>query len=232
VKGSGKLADGTGISFTSVIGSTGRIPVHLMLYSNTGSAQGWLQLNAPDLADGTLDWLKNPQLATSKNYNYKSGFLLHQIRVAGSKYNKAIAPILGLVDGGVGTTNARITFQDGGISTAVMVNDLNNITFRISTTNGVTIPANTLALGLKLSASTGVLSGGFTLKNDLDATDTVQPVRTLPRPVKFFGLIVQRPGINLGVGHFLLSEMPKAGPPKTTLSTSDILSGKMVFGPK
>jgi hypothetical protein len=235
VKGSGKLADGTAVTFSSVLGSTGAIPVHIMLYSSTGFTQGWLQLNATDLVDGTLAWQKNPQLATSKNYNYKTGIPRHDLTLAGSKYNKTIAPVLGLTDGGVGSTNAKLSFSDAGLSTAATEPALNATTFRISNTNGVTMPANPAnpaTLTLKLTGATGLFTGTFLLKGDLDPTDTVLPIAVLSRSVKYSGVIVQRPGINQGVGHFLLNQLPKAGPPKTTLATSDILSGRMTLGPK
>ena len=49
----------------------------------------------------------------------------------------------------------------------------------------------------------------------------------LSRTVHYYGLIVQRVSVNKALGFFLLSKLPENGPPKTTLATSDILSGSV-----
>lgn len=249
---SGKLSDGTAVTFATTIGSTGQIPMHMMLYTNTGSVHGWMQITADHpttptngglpLLDGTIDWVKAAQLPTSTNHNYKAGIPLHSLTVAGGKYVKVVPTVLGLVDGGVGTTNARLTFSDGGLTGpapiigAMMAGDLNATTFRITNLNTLVMPvgavANPAALTFALNAATGALSGTFTLAKDPDPTDHVLPIALLSRKVAFAGVIVPRVSINKGVGYFLMPKLPEDGPPKTTLLTSDILSGSVELGPK
>ncbi|MBL9116473.1 MAG: cadherin-like beta sandwich domain-containing protein [Verrucomicrobiaceae bacterium] len=230
----GRLADGVAYTISTTIGSTSKIPFHLMLYGNTGSIHGWLTLSAPDL-DGSIDWGKSQQAPTSTSHNYITGFSLHKLTVMGSRYIPPVSPILGLSDGGPGTTNAKLTFSEAGISTSAQYAPLNGTTFRVTTTNSLVLPtgaANPTGLNVKLDAATGGFFGSFDLKNDPDPTDTVAPIRLLTRNAKFYGLVVTRTGIERGVGHFLLSELPQIGPPTTTLLTSDILSGRVNLGPK
>ena len=260
----GQLADGTPIATSTTIGSTGQIALHFMLYtavgSNPGSAHGWLQvaadsLNSPvnaglPVIDATMDWVKPAQPAASTNHNYKAGFLLHQLTMAGGLYLKPTTTVLGIQDLGLGTVDARLAFSDGGLTGpapivgASLAAQLNNTLFRISTANALFLPvgpvANPATLSLALTASSGALSGKFVLK-DPDPTVHTGTVPTLTRTVSFAGLLVPRanvtPGValNKGVGYFLLSKLPQdatANTPKTTLVTSDILSGQVVLGPK
>jgi hypothetical protein len=248
---SGKMADGTAATFSTTVGSTGRIPFHLMLYTNTGSAHGWMQIAADSvstptnaglpLLDGTIDWVKAAQPTASTNHNYKSGFALHSLTIAGGKYVKPTTTVLGLTDGGVGTTNARLTFSDGGLTGpapivgASMAAALNATTFRITSTNALIVlpTANPATLTFtSFNSSTGAIAGTATLANDPDPTDHIAPIAMLSRKITYAGVLVPRVGINQGVGYFLLSKLPEDGPPKTTLATSDILSGQIVLGAK
>ena len=117
-----------------------------------------------------------------------------------------------------------------------MAGDLNATTFRITNLNTLVMPvgavANPAALTFALNAATGALSGTFTLAKDPDPTDHVLPIALLSRKVAFAGVIVPRVSINKGVGYFLMPKLPEDGPPKTTLLTSDILSGSVELGPK
>lgn len=248
---SGKLADGTVATYATTIGSTGQVPLHLMLYTNTGSVHGWMQVTADSvvtptnagnpLLDGTVDWVKVAQAATSTNQNYKSGFALHKLTIAGGKYVKG-TPLLGIADAGVGTTNASLIFSEGGLTGpspivgASMATALNATTFRITSTNTLVMPVvalNPAALAIPtFNATTGAFTGTCVLRNDPDPTDLVAPITQLSRTVSFAGVLVPRVGINQGVGYFLLSKLPEIGSPNTTLKTSPILSGQIVLGPK
>ncbi len=248
---SGKLADGTVATYATTIGSTGQVPLHLMLYTNTGSVHGWMQVTADNvltptnagqpLLDGTVDWVKIAQAPASTNQNYKSGFALHQLTIAGGKYVKG-TPLLGIADAGLNTTNAKLTFSEGGLTGpppivgATMATALNATTFRLTSTNTLVMPVvalNPATLAIPtFNATTGAFSGTCVLKNDPDPTDLVAPITQLSRTVNFAGVLVPRVGINQGVGYFLLSKLPEIGTPNTTLKTSAILSGQIVLGPK
>jgi len=241
----GKLSDGSTTTANTTVGSTGQIPLHSMLYTTPGSAHGWVQVSQDStskptnggqpLLDGALDWVKDAQAPSSTNHNYKAGFPLHQLTAAGGKYVKPTTTVLGIIDNGLTTTDARLAFTDGGLlaglSPIVGAAQLNNTPFRITTTNTLVMPAGAVAnpatLTLALTASSGAFSGSFVLK-DPDPTGTA----LLSRTVYYYGLIVQRVSVNKALGFFLLSELPSDGPPKTTLATSDILSGQVVLEAK
>ena len=242
----GKLSDGSAMVANTTVGSAGQIPLHFMLYTTPGSAHGWVQVSLDStstptnagqpLLDGALDWVKDAQATTSTNHNYKAGFLLNrlQLTVAGGKYVKPTATVLGIVDQ-VSPTNARLAFSAGGlagsppIADASMAVQLNSTLFRITGANTVVMPtgasANPATLTLALTASSGAFSGSFVLK-DLDPTNPTSTAM-LSRTVHYYGLIVQRVSVNKALGFFLLSKLPENGPPKTTLATSDILSGSV-----
>jgi hypothetical protein len=80
----------------------------------------------------------------------------------------------------------------------------------------------------KLDASSGLMIGSFTLKNDPDPTDTTPPIALQQHTVNYAGVLVPRLG--MGVGQFQLAELPsQQGAVKTTLSTSPIWSGQVIL---
>ena len=180
--------------------------------------------------------MKDQQAPSSTNHNYKAGFLLNrlQLTAAGGKYVKPTTTVLGIVDQ-VSPTNAHLAFTDGGlagsppIADASMAVPLNNTSFRITSANVVLMAAgasaNPATLTLALTANSGAFSGTFILK-DLDPTNPTSTA-LLSRTAHYYGLIIQRVSVNRALGFFLLSKLPENGPPKTTLATSDILSGRV-----
>ncbi len=190
-----------------------------------------------------FDWLKKPQPVASTTRSYKSGIPLHKLNVIGGGYVK---PDPGNVVLGFGKTadNAKLTFGGANVETSVTYLNATNggpaasmdgKVFTITTTNAVIMPklptsaiANPATLTLTLNATTGAMSGGFTLKGDPDPTDHVPPIALLNRgPVMFNGLLVPRLG--RGVGCFQLQQLPDDGPPKTTLLKSPLLSGQVLL---
>lgn len=238
----GRMADGTGVSHTTLVGPEGELPVHLMLYDGAGSVHGWMNLSSPGspVLDGTLDWSKLPQDGALVR-NYRAGFPVHDLTVIGGRYSTPVAPalVLGLADGGVGSTNARLTFAEGGllgpppIVPAVMAPSLLT-DLRIKSGGSVVMPdrsSNPAGVFLSLNPVTGSISGGFVLK-DSDPTDHAAPIGTVTRQVSFHGLLVTRAGFNKGAGFFLLPKLPSDGPPKTAQDRTEILSGQVLLEAK
>ena len=244
----GKMADGTVASLTTTTGSLGDIPMHLLLYSGTGAAHGWLTATADSagaptnggqaLLDGTIDWNKNAQTVSTRLY--KSGFLLHQLTAVGGKYTKPAVGqfVLGLLNN-VGGNNAKFVFSDGGLTGPAPIAAASgaaalNMAFRIAPTTAastatVKLPAggaNPDLLNLSLSTSTGSFSGGFVLK---DAPDATKPTVKVSRSASFYGVLVPRVGLEQGVGFFILGELPAAGLPATALTTTAQLSGQVLI---
>ena len=53
------------------------------------------------------------------------------------------------------------------------------------------------------------------------------PAKALLRTVTYRAVLVNDGGVPRGLGFFLLPELPSVGPPKTTLTTSRLLSGSV-----
>jgi PKD repeat protein len=250
----GRLADGTAITGSSTVAANGDIPFHQLLYSassaaTAGSAHGWLKIRDDSstpaanggkaLLDGTIDWLKKGQTASSATRSYKQGFPLHHLVVVGGRYTAPAAGqlLLGFVDGGAGTSNAILKFSEGGLTGpppiigSAMAANVGAVPVRITSINKVVMPtgaANPATVSLTITTSSGLMSGSFTLKNDPDPTDIAAPVALLTRKANYAGVLVPRLG--MAMGHFQLAELPSLqGAVKTTLSTSPIWSGQVVF---
>lgn len=238
----GRMADGTSVTtWTTTMGPGGEIPVHLMLYGNTGSIQGWQRaaadISAPpaSYANNTLDnlagenttWFKNAQAPASTTRYYKDGIPLHNVTVIGGAWPKLVSPnlVLSLSDASA-TNNARLTFSLAGVEASALGAGTPIVqALRIKApTNTPVLPsgaANPASVKLTLAAGTGLINGSFALKdaNPLGGAD-------VPRTALYYGVLVKR--LNQGVGHFLLPKLPAVTGEKPT--TTKILSGKVVFG--
>ena len=242
----GRMADGMAATGSGAVGIYGDLPVHSLLNKNTGSVHGWMVASTDNdgaptnnglrFLDGTVDWYKNPATTVADRI-YNAGIPYYYLSVTGCEYVRPTTTILGLHDFGPGTNNATLYFTEGGLSgpppiVAATMAQFVNISLRITTNNSLVMPSiatdNLASVGLTLNASTGAFSGSFVLKNDQDPTSTSP--RLLSRTVHYYGQIVPRVGLNQGLGYFLLPELPSnSNIPATTLSTSPILSGKVVL---
>lgn len=210
----GKMADGSTLTGSTVIGSDGQASLYAPMKLGPASVQGWTIIDSGSgNLDGSVSLLKHPEAATSKTRSYKNGILAHNLTVLGGRYASpaSLVTLLGL---GTTANNASLQFVDGGLSDGFS-QDLT-----ISTSNGIKLPSAALnpnAVTLTLSATTGLFSGSFT-----------QPgaTRTTPRKASMLGVVVPRLG--QGLGFFLLPE--PANPPSTTATTSPLLSGTVALG--
>lgn len=241
---SGRLADGTAITSSSMIGPQGEALLFLMLYKNTGSVLGQINIGdsllGPSSAyarrvDGGIRWIKSVQPASERNY--QPGIPETTLNVIGSTYNKPGTNIIvmGLPDTALAAApnknapNLNISFTKGGLASASLNPD---IAVRISTANGVNYPVTRVAgTTLGINKDTGSFSGGFIL---LDST--------IKRSVTYQGLLIppiphtpatyssgvltanEIPGSSgFGTGYFLLPEL------LPTTSKSKINSGRVVI---
>jgi hypothetical protein len=249
---SGKMADGTVTTAAVTMGPHGEVPLHFMLYGNTGSAHGWVQASGADpgqLLDnmGTFDWLKAPQ--TAATLSYKAGFPLHNLTVAGAKYIKPTATsplVLGLPATAAGTPNAALAFSEGGltaltydgiqppvriIGAADAANLAAHARFRIAGTaaaNTVTPPSpNPVNIAMTITAATGVFNGSFILHGDQDPTKAAPAL--INRTATFSGICVTRgtgsPPLVQGAGYFLLPELTQG----VSVKAAPVLSGQVVL---
>lgn len=220
---SGKLPDGAAISFSTTFGSGGQVPLYQMCYANKGAAQGW-SLITPDAAapyatntlDGAVEWLKDQQLANNV-YTYKKGFAAHTRTIVGGKYVKPEAGgdlVLGLPK--QTTNNALVEFSEAGVNLSQP--------FLVTAANKASVPTNPSTVKLSLTASTGVFSGSFVMKDP----NPSKPTQILTRTAKYYGALVPR--LDQGVGYFMLVQRPDpVGPPITTPATAPVYSGRVVL---
>ncbi len=141
--------------------------------------------------------------------------------------------------------NARLRFSDAGDLENPALTKFNpNIDFSIGPKGKITVPKPRLTplpminpAGTKVAANakTGLVSGAFTLTDRTPVAipelgiPAYSPVSQVKRGVKFQGMIIRDNGQWVGVGYFLLPQLPQVGPPYTTTKNSPILSGLLLF---
>ncbi|TDU81632.1 cyclophilin family peptidyl-prolyl cis-trans isomerase [Prosthecobacter fusiformis] len=249
-KMSGRMADGTTVTASSFVGGQEQFLVYQSLYKSTGSVIGQPKMLIVELPstqnssnfiyrlDGAVAWTKAPQTTASER-NYKAGFSTQVLSVRGGTYlkpgtNKLILDLPKDTPG-----NASIDFEDGGLEFAGMNPDVAQLSIGTSKlipiTPGV---ANAGGLSLTITPDVGLISGSF----------KVAPTGAPSRTATFLGLIIPRiptaaagfyytdsPAVTgadgLGVGYFLLGQLPSDTPPTTTIKTAPILSGSVVLNP-
>ena len=195
VSWTGKLADGSTLTRSLRLGREGQIPLHNLLYSGTGSLQGWATIR-PDLTalsesevDGEMSWVKNVQ-AKSSSTVYREGFPLHALTVTGGAYlaNRPVVEQLGLEDL---VPNARLSFE-GGWGGGVLENGYFDVLLGISSANRIQSPDSDenpdLVRMTSLSAQSGLFRGEFSQRGS-------------GRKVLWYGMLV--PQRKLGMGWFL-----------------------------
>jgi len=223
----GKLADATPLTGSTTLGPMGETSFHSLLYSNTGSAQGWSTVTlTPGHVDGTMDWLKFPQPPNSTTRTYKSGIPLHTLNVRGARYLRPVSPAMILdLDPqpamGSLTNNAKLRFT--GLPLFTRLDQTFKITPALSAVMPTLILENPQSVRLSFSATTGTLSGTFSFSDD-DPNDSTLPYAKILRTGTFSGLLITRPDLNQGVGFFNLAELPDTVGEKST--ATPIVSGK------
>ncbi|MES2597006.1 MAG: choice-of-anchor D domain-containing protein [Verrucomicrobiota bacterium] len=233
----GKLADGEGHTCASFAGPQGQILIFQTFTTTKGSVIGTLDIDHNDdgfMDDdgltGMLSWLRP---ANAKSRVYKDGFGPVDITAVGARYVAPVAPalVLGITQG---LDKARITFADGGLASAVI--NPNVPEFDILVGNKVSFVGAVNSGTVKitaLSAATGVFSGTFLL-DDNELRGGTFAGKKLKRTATFNGILTHDGAAQVGLGHFLLEEMPKDGAPPigTTPATSAKLSGSVVLDKK
>ena len=140
------------------------------------------------------------------------------------------------------TNNARIRFSDAGdLENPALTKYNPDLEFSIGPKGKITVPkpqppnVNPAATKVGANSKTGLVSGAFTLTDRTPVAfpdlgiPAYSPVSQVKRGVKFQGMIIRDNGQWVGVGYFLLPQLPQVGPPYTTTKTSPILSGLLLF---
>jgi len=203
----GKAADGTGFTFSTFIADDRSIPLHAMLYKNTGSLQGETFINSTtfDLIGDispALDWYKLNQPLASKDRSYKDGFPVHDLTLSGGKYvPNDLHSYLGF-DPTPSLVNMQLSFAESLITPFVQA-------FTLTKPNAVVVPSNAKSLTLKIDPKTGIFTGSFK-----EGT----PAATVP----FAGILIdyEAGGDKSGHGHYLIPESSSA---TATIHSSRVL---------
>ncbi len=243
----GKTADGEVITNATFVGPSGQVLLFQPLYAAKGSLKGvpliGLGGSPSDPKDnvitGALDWVR-PSLVSVSARTYELGFGLPtntvgvitpvQLEATGGAYGPLAAGqlILGLTTPAPDNTafNGDLLFSFGGLEGAALHPNV-QVAVKANNVLALTPAASNLTVTkLTVVPATGAFSGTFTLKdNNLPGKIPAVVVRT----VTYQGVIVRDGLLLRGRGYFLLPEMPSLGPPLTTPTTSDILSGEVVL---
>lgn len=133
------------------------------------------------------------------------------------------------------TNNVHVAFSDAGDLETALTRWSPNMEFSIGKGNRVTVPRRLLTAvppvnptGTTFSGvvRTGLISGGFSLE---DRTPVgYSPPSVVKRAVRYQGMIIRDNGRWVGVGYFLLPQLPQRDP-FTTTRNSPILSGLVLF---
>ncbi len=120
--------------------------------------------------------------------------------------------------------NASLAFTEANVPTALV--DAPQIAINSkSFIKLLTIPPG--ATKVSGALKTGVISGSFVLEDD-DVTTAKVNAKEVKRTVKFQGLIVPEAGNHVGVGYFMLPQIPLL-PTDPSAKLQSILSGNVDF---
>jgi len=243
VTGAITLADNTVVTLASPIEKGGNLTIFKLLYLNAGSFLAVLNIDSTDsfnLVDSEVSWLKLAEPTASKGRLYKAGFGPLELTTIGRKYVIPVSGIaLNLTANAAG--NAKIAFAEGGLASATTNPNADSIVITSGSPKVVTVLApnpGIVALTVTpgsgaattfVSGTTGSIKGSFQL---IDADTTVTPNKPITRKADYQGMIVDDGVAQKAYGFFILAEMPSAGPPKTTITTSKQLSGSVVLEAK
>lgn len=225
----GFLADGTSFTASHLLGASDGTEddtptlIHAPLYKAAGSLHGRFQLSpgAEAHLNGAADWFKIQQPEKAKTRSYKQGFGPLELSLLGEFYTKPNSGnlVLGLPSE---TNNVQLIMDEGGLSEMVTQN------FTLGS-KGVKVEPGTdnpLKFTLKVTPSTGLISGTFTLQ-DPNPQEGKKPTMLL-RKTKISGLIVTHPEVQSGIGFFNLAKLPDTAGEKITLTP--LQSGRVNFG--
>lgn len=227
-----RLADGVNVTLSTPLRYNGALVIYAPLYSNTGSLLGTLDLAGGLVGTAGLDWFKSQQPATSTTRSYKDGFGPVDLLVTGALYSTPLSPdiIMSLTATADDVPNVALTFAEGGAPDPANRLDVDLRYSAPALRDPQTPSPNPGLVTITTTASTGLFSGSFTL-SDLDTTVTPHVLRN--RVTAYDGVIARDVDAVLrGFGRFQLAKMPdNLVSPATTLSTSPMLSGRVLLAP-
>jgi hypothetical protein len=258
LKLAGRMPDGEALTISTHLGPNGEIGLFQPMYKALkpgGSLVGSVKMDdagTPSSDDNTLSgddltWVR-PASTKEADRLYRAGFGVAGAPVAtpvplvavGGRYlvpdaanNRVVLDIPAAPN--AQTNNVRIRFSDAGdLENRTLTRFSPDLEFSIGLKGKITIPkaqlvppVNPTGTQVAANAKTGAISGGFTLS---DRTPVgYSPVSQVNRGIKYQGMVIRDNGAWVGVGYFLLPQLPQVGPPYTTVRNSPILSGLLLL---
>ncbi|MCB1210584.1 MAG: immunoglobulin domain-containing protein, partial [Verrucomicrobiales bacterium] len=226
----GRMADGSSVVHSTIMDSAGKFPLHRLLNRSLGSAQGWItiavdsgSLFADNSVIGDVSWFKKPETSTRAR-NYREGFADHSLTALGSRWLRPAAGDL-LLDLPLppSVNNLQLGLTHGGTDTAAQ-SAIMSQAFSLRTNHTAIVSpgfTNPLKMTIALNATTGGMSGRFTLSDPNPSGST----RPIVRTAYYYGVMLRLQ--ENGGGYFLLPALPDPlHIPPITSTNSDILSGR------
>lgn len=219
----GRLADDQAFTTAAFVGPDGELLVYQYLYGTLGGGSilgDDLRIAAAAAGkpvEGGVIWSR-PSNVTRR---YKDGFGPLTWTAVGGAYVPS--------DRLLGATQGDLSFAEGGITLA---SRNPNATFSIGLGNVLPVRVTTtpaLTSFKVVNLAVGSFNGTLALADDNPTTPTVSPTE-YKRTVAFKGLIVPFEGEQVGMGFFVMPQIPTVEPPTTT-SNSPELSGNVLFEP-
>ena len=225
VRISGHAADGAAITGSTTLGPFGQMSLSNSFLNDTEVIQGWVQITIG--AQPSLNTVTN--LGDFLWYRNQPGtripaFITQSLAVSGGPWQKPVAGsiIFDAQDVIAPATNAAVEFTGANIGQAGLaaVGYLQQ-TMRLTTTGGAVIDggvsANPAGVSVALNLTAGTFSGSFTLKDP----NPLSPLQIITRKCTYSGVLL--PGLNMGLGYFLLDQLPAS--PGDTMANTPMLSG-------
>lgn len=242
LSGTLRLADNTIVTLSGPLGQGGNFVPFKLLYSNTGSLHGVLNIdtaNSNRLNASALGWRKKPQ---TSGRTFKDGFGPLDLATFGRRYT---IPTTGTIALGLtaGAGNAKLNFTDGLAPSPATRLDVSALEIQAGNPSIVLLPALVVAppftggrgkVTLKVTPGSGTTftagttataTGTFTL---VDQDPTVVATKLVTRTVSYYSTIVDDGTDQKAYGFFLLQELPSLVPAYTA-TTSPYHSGKVVL---
>ena len=227
----GRMADGSSVVHSTILDSAGKFPLHRLLNRSLGSAQGWITISldggslfADNGVGGDVSWFKKPETATTAR-NYRDGITDHLLTARGSRW---LRPLTGDLLLGLplppAENNLQVALTHGGIDTAAQSAKATQA-FSLRTNHTAIVSTgftNPLKMTVGLNATTGAMSGRFTLTDPNPSGST----RPIVRTIYYYGVMLRVR--ETGGGYFLMPALPDPlHLPPITSTNSDILSGRV-----
>lgn len=242
LSGTLRLADNTIVTLSGPLGQGGNFVPFKLLYSNTGSLHGVLNIdtaNSNRLNASTLGWRKKPQ---TSGRTFKDGFGPLDLATFGRRYT---IPATGTIALGLtaGAGNAKLNFTDGLAPSPATRLDVSALEIQAGNPSIVLLPALVVAppvtggrgkVTLKVTPGSGTTftagttataTGTFTL---VDQDPTVVTTKLVTRTVSYSSTIVDDGISQKAYGFFLLQQLPSLVPAYSA-TTSPYRSGKAVL---